>query len=96
VVRVYDHEIPGGQYSNLLMQSKSLDIWGKWDAVLDMYRDCNKLLGYIIKVTPSSKCVGDLALFLLKNNLTIEDVLKGEKVISYPESIEQLFRLFFF
>lgn len=90
--RVYDHQIPGGQYSNLLMQSKSLDIWERWDEVLDMYRDVNGLLGNIVKVTPSSKCVGDLALYLLKNGLTTADVREGTKHITYPESIEQLFR----
>ncbi|KAH7827785.1 malonyl-CoA:pyruvate transcarboxylase [Monocercomonoides exilis] len=90
--RVYDHEIPGGQYSNLLMQSKALNIWDKWDQALDMYRDCNKILGNLIKVTPSSKCVGDLALFLLGKGLTTKDVMEGKIDITYPESVKGLFK----
>lgn len=90
--RVYEHEIPGGQYSNLLVQSKALGIWDKWDQALDMYRDCNKLLGNLIKVTPSSKVVGDLALFLLGKGLSISDVKEGKIDITYPTSVVNLFK----
>ncbi|KAH7827446.1 malonyl-CoA:pyruvate transcarboxylase [Monocercomonoides exilis] len=90
--RVYEHEIPGGQYTNLLSQSKALNIWDKWDQALDMYRDCNKMLGNLIKVTPSSKCVGDLALFLLGKGLTTKDVMEGKIDITYPESVKGLFK----
>jgi len=57
--RVYDHQIPGGQYSNLYAQCADMGLLSRWDEVLDMYRDVNKLFGDIVKVTPSSKCVGD-------------------------------------
>lgn len=58
--RVYEHQIPGGQYSNLIVQCQSMGLWSRWEEVLDAYRDVNALFGDIIKVTPSSKCVGDL------------------------------------
>jgi len=57
--RVYDNQIPGGQFSNLYAQWKDMHLHCTWDEVLDMYRDVNRLFGDIIKVTPSSKCVGD-------------------------------------
>lgn len=63
--RVYEHQIPGGQYSNLLVQCRSLGLWDRWEEVLDAYRDANRVLGDIVKVTPSSKCVGDLALYMV-------------------------------
>jgi pyruvate carboxylase len=53
--RVFDNEIPGGQYSNLFVQCKAMDLYDRWFEVLDMYRDVNKLLGEVVKVTPSSK-----------------------------------------
>ena len=67
--RVYDHQIPGGQYSNLLVQCKSMGLEARWGEVCDMYRDVNKLFGDIVKVTPSSKCVGDLALYLVQRQM---------------------------
>jgi acetyl-CoA carboxylase carboxyl transferase alpha subunit len=90
--RVYDHEIPGGQYSNLIVQCKDMGLWHKWEEVLDMYRDVNKLFGRVIKVTPSSKCVGDLALYLVTRGLTCEDVMDPEKSlkIDFPESTQDL------
>jgi len=54
--RVYDHQIPGGQYSNLIAQAKSMGTLDQWEKVLNMYRDVNKMFGDIVKVTPSSKC----------------------------------------
>jgi pyruvate carboxylase len=60
--RVFEHQIPGGQYSNLYAQCKSMGLWNDWETILDTYRDVNALFGDIVKVTPSSKCVGDLAL----------------------------------
>ena len=53
--RVYEHQIPGGQYSNLLVQCQSMGLWSRWEEVLDAYRDVNQLFGDIVKVTPSSK-----------------------------------------
>ena len=81
--RVFDHQIPGGQYSNLLVQCKSMGLGARWTEVLDMYRDVNKLFGDVIKVTPSSKVVGDLSLYLLNRNMKASDVLeRGESVSS--------------
>mmetsp|Transcript_13785 Transcript_13785/g.44957 ORF Transcript_13785/g.44957 Transcript_13785/m.44957 type:complete len:1276 (-) Transcript_13785:333-4160(-) len=85
--RVYDHEIPGGQYANLFVQCKSMGLGDRWAEVLDAYRDVNRLFGDIVKVTPSSKCVGDLALFLINKNLHAADVLREGKVSDYPESV---------
>eukprot|EP01061_Rhynchopus_euleeides_P007716 TRINITY_DN16794_c0_g1_i1.p1 TRINITY_DN16794_c0_g1~~TRINITY_DN16794_c0_g1_i1.p1 ORF type:complete len:392 (+),score=183.00 TRINITY_DN16794_c0_g1_i1:142-1176(+) len=67
--RVYDHQIPGGQYSNLLVQCKSMGLEARWGEVCDMYRDVNNMFGDIVKVTPSSKCVGDLALYLVQRQM---------------------------
>mmetsp|Transcript_11260 Transcript_11260/g.18567 ORF Transcript_11260/g.18567 Transcript_11260/m.18567 type:complete len:1330 (-) Transcript_11260:60-4049(-) len=90
--RVYDHEIPGGQYSNLIVQCKSMGLWDRWEEVLDMYRDVNRLFGRVVKVTPSSKCVGDLALYLVTRNLTTADVLDPAKAakIDFPASTKDL------
>ncbi|KAJ1445024.1 hypothetical protein M885DRAFT_626577 [Pelagophyceae sp. CCMP2097] len=87
--RVFDHEIPGGQYANLFVQCGSMGLGGRWAEVLDMYRDVNRLFGDIVKVTPSSKCVGDLALFLINKNMRCGDVLKGGAV-DYPDSVLEL------
>jgi pyruvate carboxylase len=89
--RVYDHQIPGGQYSNLIAQAKSMGTFDRWERVVDMYRDVNQMFGDIIKVTPSSKCVGDMAIFMITNNLTVED-LKGPKgdIIEFPTSVVSL------
>ena len=73
--RVFEHQIPGGQYSNLYAQCKSMGLWDQWETILDTYQDVNKLFGDIIKVTPSSKCVGDLALYLVNCKLTTADLL---------------------
>ena len=92
--RVYEHQVPGGQYSNLLVQCKSMGIQDKWEGVLDAYRDVNKLFGDIIKVTPSSKCVGDLALYLVTRSLTTADLLDPSKAssIDFPESVVGLLK----
>ena len=88
--RVYDHQIPGGQYSNLIAQCKSMGLWDQWERVLDMYRDVNMLFGDIVKVTPSSKCVGDMALFLITRGLTPSDCIERDD-IDYPDSVKALF-----
>jgi len=87
--RVFEHQIPGGQYSNLIVQCQSMGLWDRWEEVLDAYRDVNRLLGDIIKVTPSSKCVGDLALYLVTRNVTASDLLDPSKAssIDWPESV---------
>lgn len=89
---VFYHEIPGGQYSNLKPQAASLGLGDKMEDIKKTYREVNELFGDIVKVTPSSKVVGDMALFMVTNNLTKEDVLqKGDK-LSFPESVVSLFK----
>lgn len=69
--RVFEHQIPGGQYSNLIVQCQGMGLWDRWEEVLDAYRDVNDLFGDIVKVTPSSKCVGDLAIYLVTINMKV-------------------------
>ncbi|MGY5851782.1 pyruvate carboxylase [Salegentibacter sp. F14] len=89
---VYKHEIPGGQYSNLKPQAESLGLGHRFHEITAMYSKVNKLFGNIIKVTPSSKVVGDMAQYLVSNNLSIEDVIeKGEK-LSFPQSVVNFFK----
>lgn len=89
---VYDHEIPGGQYSNLLPQARSLGLEDKFETIKQNYVVVNELFGDIVKVTPSSKVVGDMALFMTSNNLTAADVLEKGDTLAFPESVKQLFR----
>lgn len=84
---VYLYEIPGGQYTNLRAQANSLGLRNRWEEIKQMYADVNLLFGDIIKVTPSSKVVGDLALFLVQNSLTTDDVLKLGHKLSFPDSV---------
>ncbi len=85
---VYRHEIPGGQYSNYKPQVSGLGLLDQWEECKDMYRKVNLLFGDIVKVTPSSKVVGDMAMFLVKNGLEPEDLFteKG-KDLAFPESV---------
>jgi pyruvate carboxylase len=87
---IYITEIPGGQYTNLYEQAKALGIGARWPEICRMYADVNQLFGDIVKVTPSSKAVGDMALFLITNNLTIRDVLDSKRELSFPESVVDL------
>lgn len=89
---VFYHEIPGGQYSNLKPQAESLGLGDKIEDIKKTYRDVNELFGDIIKVTPSSKVVGDMALFMVTNNLTKEDIYTKGHTISFPESVISLFK----
>ncbi|MET4108018.1 pyruvate carboxylase [Hymenobacter sp. UYP22] len=89
---VFQHEIPGGQYSNLRPQAASLGLLDKFETVKTTFADVNQLFGDIVKVTPSSKVVGDMALFLVSNNLTTRDVLEKGQGLSFPESVRELFR----
>lgn len=89
---VFYHEIPGGQYSNLKPQANSLGLGHKMEEIKKAYREVNELFGDIVKVTPSSKVVGDMALFMVTSNLTKEDILKNGHNISFPESVVSLFR----
>jgi pyruvate carboxylase len=85
---VYRHEIPGGQYSNYKPQVAGLGLLDRWEECKDMYRKVNLLFGDLVKVTPSSKVVGDMAMFLVKNGLEPEDLF-GEKGkdLAFPESV---------
>ncbi|WP_019037217.1 pyruvate carboxylase [Psychroflexus tropicus] len=89
---VYTHEIPGGQYSNLKPQAESLGLADRFHEITDMYAKVNELFGDIIKVTPSSKVVGDMAQYLVSNNLTIEDVLENGENLSFPQSVVSFFK----
>jgi pyruvate carboxylase len=88
---VYAYEMPGGQYTNLFQQAKALGLASRWVDVCKAYADVNILFGDIVKVTPSSKVVGDMALFLVANNLTPEDTVDPERELAFPESVVELF-----
>jgi len=88
---VYLHEMPGGQYANLYQQAQSLGVGDRWHEVGKTYAAVNRLFGDIVKVTPSSKVVGDMALFMLANNLTAEQVLDPNRDLAFPESVVELF-----
>ena len=89
---VYENEIPGGQYSNLRPQARSLGLEEKFDTIKENYAVVNKLFGDIVKVTPSSKVVGDMALFMTANNLSPEDLFKKGATLSFPESVKEMMR----
>lgn len=88
---IYKYEIPGGQYSNLLAQVTSMGSADEFEAIKALYKDANDLLGNIVKVTPTSKAVGDLAIFMYKNNLTKENILTAGAGLSYPDSVVDYF-----
>ncbi len=87
---LYNHEMPGGQYTNLYEQARALGLADRWQEVCRVYAEVNQLFGDIVKVTPTSKSVGDMALFMVANELTSDDVLNGKKEIAYPESVIDL------
>ncbi len=89
---VYHHEIPGGQYSNLKPQAISLGLGDKMEEIKKTYADVNELFGDIVKVTPSSKVVGDMALYMVSNNLTKEDIYSKGDSISFPQSVKSFFK----
>jgi pyruvate carboxylase len=88
---LYLLEMPGGQYSNLFQQAKALGLAARWQEVCQAYSQVNWLFGDIIKVTPSSKVVGDMALFMVANNLTRDDVLDPDRELAFPESVVEFF-----
>ncbi|VDN10017.1 unnamed protein product [Dibothriocephalus latus] len=88
---VYINEIPGGQYTNLQFQAFSLGLADRFEQVKKRYAEANMLLGDIIKVTPSSKIVGDLAQFMVQNKLSAQDVLDRADKISFPKSVVEFF-----
>jgi len=88
--QVYQHEIPGGQITNLKEQAAALGLGGRWREILKTYADVNQLFGDIVKVTPSSKVVGDMTLYLVANNLKTVDVLDEKRELSFPKSVVEL------
>ena len=87
---LYEHQMPGGQYTNLLQQAQSLGLGDRWSEVCHVYAEVNQLLGDIVKVTPTSKAVGDMALFLVANDLSCDDVVNGDRDLAFPESVLDL------
>ncbi|GAA6513621.1 pyruvate carboxylase [Phocea massiliensis] len=89
---IYRYEIPGGQYTNLKPQVESLGLGHRFDEVKEMFRTANLLLGNLIKVTPSSKMVGDLAIFMVQNGLTPENILERGRDLTFPDSVIGYFK----
>jgi pyruvate carboxylase len=89
---VYRHEMPGGQYTNLREQARSLGIEHRWTEVSRAYADVNRMFGDIVKVTPTSKVVGDMALMMVANDLSAADVRDPAKDIVFPDSVVSLFK----
>jgi len=89
---LYEHEIPGGQYSNLRPQARGLGLEDQFELIKKNYKAANELFGDIVKVTPSSKVVGDMAMFMTSNNLTKEDILERGHTLDFPDSAKALMR----
>ncbi|MES2795241.1 MAG: pyruvate carboxylase [Bacteroidota bacterium] len=89
---VYDNEIPGGQYTNLRGQAESLGVGHKFDQLKHNYVVANQLFGDIVKVTPSSKVVGDMAIFMTSNGISAEDIYTKGASLSFPESVKDFFK----
>ncbi|WMN11453.1 pyruvate carboxylase [Marivirga salinae] len=89
---IYDNEIPGGQYSNLRPQANALGLGNKFETVKKNYALVNHMFGDLVKVTPSSKVVGDMALYMTSNNLTPDDIFEKGHTLSFPDSVVDLFR----
>ena len=84
---VYLHEMPGGQFTNLKEQARSLGLETRWHQVAQTYSDVNRMFGDIVKVTPSSKVVGDMALMMVSQDLTVADVMDPKKDLAFPDSV---------
>ena len=89
---IYRYEMPGGQYSNLRSQVESLGLGHQFEAVKEMYKTVNEMLGDIVKVTPSSKMVGDLAIFMVQNELTPENIVERGEALAFPDSVVSYFK----
>ncbi len=89
---VYLHEMPGGQFTNLKAQARSLGLEDRWHEVARMYADVNQMFGDIVKVTPSSKVVGDMALMMVSQNLTRADVENPDTDVAFPDSVIDMMR----
>ncbi|PFH57443.1 hypothetical protein XA68_15049 [Ophiocordyceps unilateralis] len=88
---VYKHEIPGGQYSNLIFQARQNGLGSQWAETLKAYEDANMLLGDIIKATPTSKAVGDLAQFMVDQKLTADEIQQRASTLDFPKSVVEFF-----
>ncbi|KAF4309676.1 putative pyruvate carboxylase protein [Botryosphaeria dothidea] len=88
---VYEHEIPGGQLTNLIFQASQQGLGEKWAHTKKAYEEANDILGDIVKVTPTSKVVGDLAQFMVSNNLSYDDVLNKAEQLDFPSSVLEFF-----
>ncbi len=89
---IYRYEMPGGQYTNLKSQVESLGLGHQFEAVKEMYVTVNHMLGDIVKVTPSSKMVGDLAIFMVQNELTPENIVARGEALTFPDSVVSYFK----
>ena len=89
---IYRYEMPGGQYTNLKSQVESLGLGHQFEDVKEMYVKVNHMLGDIVKVTPSSKMVGDLAIFMVQNNLTPENIVERGEALTFPDSVVSYFK----
>ncbi|PQO42373.1 pyruvate carboxylase [Blastopirellula marina] len=87
---LYRHEMPGGQYTNLYQQAHALGLSDRWAEICEIYAQVNDMLGDIVKVTPTSKAVGDMALFMVANDLTPSDVLNPDRELAFPASVKDL------
>lgn len=90
---VYVHEMPGGQYTNLRQQAEAMGLGARWPDIARMYADVNMAFGDIVKVTPSSKVVGDLAIFLISHGMTVQDLekLPTDHTLTLPNSVMDMF-----
>ncbi|MBS7701384.1 MULTISPECIES: pyruvate carboxylase [unclassified Chelatococcus] len=89
---VYLHEMPGGQFTNLKEQARALGLETRWHGVAQAYADANRMFGDIVKVTPSSKVVGDMALMMVSQDLTVADVESPDRDIAFPESVVSMLK----
>lgn len=91
-VEIYRYEMPGGQYTNFKSQVESLGLGHRFVEVKEMYARVNKMLGNLIKVTPSSKMVGDLAIFMVQNDLDEENIVEKGRSLAFPDSVVSYFK----
>ncbi len=87
---LYHHEMPGGQYTNLYQQARALGLADQWSTICQTYAQANQIFGDIVKVTPTSKAVGDMALFMVANELTANDVMDNNREHAFPASVIDL------
>src|SRR5439155_20894229 len=88
---VYLHEMPGGQSTNLFQQAQNVGLGSRWPEVCRAYAEVNRMFGDIVKVTPTSKAVGDMAIFMVQNGLTPDEIVSGKRDLSLPDSVVEFF-----